>query len=218
MVHVEIDDGHALQAPGQGLGRTHGDVVEQAETHGGVARGVVAGRPHGAEGALAAAVQHRVHRRDEGAGRTQGGVERAGRQAGVGIEVMRAALRHRGEHRVDLRLRVHARELGARGARRLHAIQRGEAVVVQRLQHRAQPVRALRMTGAGVVIEAGGVGEQEHGRAGGRGRISGRGAGDGTRAPHYFLRFSCCHSTSPWPLARASTRASTNSRSDRRLR
>jgi len=33
-----------------------------------------------------------------------------------------------------------------------------------------------------------------------------------------FLRRSCCHNTSPWPLARASTRASTNSRSERRFR
>ena len=29
---------------------------------------------------------------------------------------------------------------------------------------------------------------------------------------------SCCHSTSPWPSARPSTRHNTNSRSDRRLR
>ena len=31
-------------------------------------------------------------------------------------------------------------------------------------------------------------------------------------------RRSCFHSTSPWPSARASTRARTNSRSDSRLR
>ena len=33
-----------------------------------------------------------------------------------------------------------------------------------------------------------------------------------------FLRRSCCHNTSPWPDARASTRAMTNNKSERRLR
>ena len=57
--------------------------------------------------------------------------------------------------------------------------------------------------------QAGGVGVQAQ-------RFRGSGGRVGRRVQ--ALRRSWFHNTSPWPLARASTRESTNSRSDRRLR
>ncbi len=74
----------------------------------------------------------------------------------------------------------------------------GVAVVAaQRLEHDLQPGLAFGMLRAGVVAQAGRVGQDDHGAASRR-------------------RWS--HSTSPAPSARASTRASTNSRSESRLR
>ena len=50
MVDIEIDDRHAFQSMhGQSLGSAYGDVVEQAETHGDIARGVMTGWANRAE-------------------------------------------------------------------------------------------------------------------------------------------------------------------------
>jgi len=67
------------------------------------------------------------------------------------------------------------------------------------------PAWTLGVPRAGIVLQAGRMGIQpQHAAA--------YSAGGGLR------RRSCCHSTSPWPLARASTREITNSKSDKRLR
>ena len=101
--------------------------------------------------------------------------------------------------------RVHPQQLIAGGPGCLDPVECGVAVVIQCLQYHAQPCRLLGMPRPGIVQQAGGMGVQpQHAAA--------YPAGWGLR------RRACCHSTSPWPLARASTREITNSRSDRRLR
>ena len=51
VMHVEIDHRHALGAVlGAGMQRGDGDDVEQAEAHGAGRLGMMARRPHGAEG------------------------------------------------------------------------------------------------------------------------------------------------------------------------
>jgi hypothetical protein len=49
------------------------------------------------------------------------------------------------------------------GERRLGALEAGKLLVVERRQHRAQPVGALGMVRAGVVRQEGGVRDQERG-------------------------------------------------------
>src|SRR6202012_4394862 len=85
VVDVEVDDGHALEAAHvERVARGDGDVVVEAEAHRGVARGVVAGRPDGAEGVLGAAVQHEVGGGDGGAGGAQRGLAREAAGGGGG--------------------------------------------------------------------------------------------------------------------------------------
>ena len=79
VVHVEVDDRHALQAAHvERVARRDGDVVEEAEAHRLAARRVVARRAHGAEGVLDLAVDHRVGGRHRGAGGAQRRVPGAG--------------------------------------------------------------------------------------------------------------------------------------------
>ena len=88
VVHVEIDDRHALQLAV--LDRVRGGdgrAVEQAEAHRHVAGRVVARRTHRAERALRIAVQHRIGGGHRGAGRAQRGFGGRGRKHGVGIQV-----------------------------------------------------------------------------------------------------------------------------------
>ena len=70
MVHVEIEDGDAVQPVDvQGVRGGARDVVVEAEPHGAVALGVMSRRPHTAEGIVGLAAEHQVDRPNRGAGR-----------------------------------------------------------------------------------------------------------------------------------------------------
>ena len=87
----------------------------------------------------------------------------------VGVAVERHRVPRRGtdaEDRLDVVLRMHPAELFHGRLRRLVADQGGEILLVQRLQHRAQPVRAFRVLLAGLVQQAGAVGQQQGAHAG----------------------------------------------------
>ena len=196
VVHVEIGDHHPLQPVRvKRVRRGHGRRVEQAEAHRHRAGGMVARRPHGAEGLGVFARHHRVHGRHAGAGGAQRGLGRFHRHGGVFVQAQQA-VEGGVEQARDQVARVHAQQGVARRARRL-APRRHRERGAHRVQHRLQPRRALRVPGPGVVRQAGGMGVEKHAQP---------------------FRRSWFQSTSPWPLARASTRASTNSRSESRLR
>jgi len=196
VVHVEIDHRHARQAVRvHGVRGADGDAVQQAEAHCGIAGGVVAGRAHGAEDPRHLARQHRVDGCDHRAGGAARGLGRGRRHRGVGIEAQQGrAVELRVEDRIDQRGGVHPRRGLAAGERSFPPVEAGKGGV-QRIQHRLQARRAFRVAGTGLVVEAGRVGVDAHQR-----------------------RRSWRQSTSPWPLPRASTRQSTNSRSESRLR
>ena len=87
VVHVEVDDGHALHAVAlAGVLGGHRHVAEEAEAHGLVARGVVAGRAGAAEGVFQLAGNHRVHRVDGGTGRQQRRAVGVAVHRSVGVE------------------------------------------------------------------------------------------------------------------------------------
>src|SRR5664279_2314500 len=87
VVHVEVDDGDALQAAYvERVARRDADVVEEAKAHRLVARGVMAGGPHRAERVLGAAVEDRIGRGNGGAGGAHDGGPGTGPGYGVGID------------------------------------------------------------------------------------------------------------------------------------
>lgn len=70
VMDIEINDGDAFDGLcGERMGGTDGDVVEQAETHGGVGGGVMARRTHRAERATAGIGKHRIDGSADGTGR-----------------------------------------------------------------------------------------------------------------------------------------------------
>jgi hypothetical protein len=121
----------------------------------------VPGRSHGAEGVARLARQHRIDRGAAGAGGPQRGGARSRRQHGVGVDRLQPALRHRGQQAADEGVGMGAGDLLDRRLGRLAPLQQGEGLVLQRRQHRPQPVGPLGMAGAGVVADAGRVGEEQ---------------------------------------------------------
>jgi hypothetical protein len=83
VMDIEIDHGHTVQPPGfQRMACGDGDAGKQAEPHGAVAFGVVAGRARGDKGVLCPAIQHRVHRRNASADACQRRAQRSGARHG----------------------------------------------------------------------------------------------------------------------------------------
>ena len=92
VMHVEVDDGHALQAvPLQRVLGADRDVVEKAEAHRAVVAGMVAGRAHRAEGVFEFARDDRVGGRQHRAGGTQRRVPGVRVHQGVGVDLGIAA-------------------------------------------------------------------------------------------------------------------------------
>ena len=100
------------------------------------------------------------HRLDRPAGGTQRGFEAAGRHARVGIQLADPHLRRRLADHFDIGPGVHPLQVGGRRLRRLAPIQ-VEARVVERIHDRLQPRRPLGVASAGVMVQHGGMGEQE---------------------------------------------------------
>ena len=160
VVHVEIDDRHALQAAHiERVARCDRDVVEEAEAHRLIARRVVAGRAHRAERAFDLAVDHRVGRGDRGAGGAQRGVQGAGTRGGVGVDRSRHAAACDALQKV-LQLGhvtggVREHQVIELDERRVAALERhvqagGQQVVVDRVE----PLRAFGMPAPHVVAAA----------------------------------------------------------------
>jgi hypothetical protein len=162
VVHVEIEDGNALEPVDRaGVQRADGDVVEQAKSHGPAALGVVAGGPHRAKGIAALARRHRIHGTAQRPHRAQRRLPRAGGNGGVEVEADAPGLRNGGHGLGDIRAVVHALDLRAAGAARLAPRERGELRRVQCLEYGLKPCGAFGMPRAGVVLHAGGMGENE---------------------------------------------------------
>ncbi len=96
VVHVEIDDGDALE-PMRGLGVARGDrgVVEETKTHRRRRFGVVSGRPRRDEGVVDAPARHFVHGVNRPARRAKRGLPGPRRHRGVRVE-LNAPLARRG--------------------------------------------------------------------------------------------------------------------------
>ncbi len=120
VVHVEVDDGDALDAvDGERVRGADRDVVEQAEAHRAVALGVVTRRADRAEGAAALAARDQVGREDQRARRMQRGRQRMRAHRRVRIDVVEARGRALRLDRREVALAVDASQLLLRRGRRL---------------------------------------------------------------------------------------------------
>ena len=131
--------------------RGDGHVVEQAEAHGAIGFGVMAGRAHDAESAIELAVEDPVHGIAGRPRGEQGGGVRPRAGLGVGVEAHGAP--GGGGHRGHVCGGVHALQLFARGVPRRHRLQPPFEIGVEQPEaDRIQPLRPLRMSGSGIVL------------------------------------------------------------------
>ena len=162
VMHVEIDDGRARDAVfALGVARGDGDVVEEAEAHRLADLGVVAGRAHRDEGVAMLARHHGFGRRDRAADAAHHRFPRARRHRGVAIDIDQSAGRRDVAQLGDVVLVVAERDEVEIALRRLVAHQELEALMRQRLLHRAQAVGPFGVSGRRDVVEAGLVGEEK---------------------------------------------------------
>ncbi len=156
VMHVEIDDRDALQAVHfQRMTRRDGDIVEEAEAHRPRRLGVMPRRTHAAKRVVVAARDHGVRRGDRRARRPQRRLIRLRTHHRVRIDLRAPFERPPMLDEIDMRLRVHAREVGFIGERRLFALdQRVDAARDQLILDRLQAARAFGMPRPHVVEKA----------------------------------------------------------------
>ena len=155
VVHVPVDDRHALEAARARVRGRDRHVVEQAEAHGLRGPGVVPGRAQERDALGDGAVDHRVDHRDERPGGQPGDLDALCRHVGVGVEV--ASLAAQLAERLDEAGVVHASELVVGRGAGLDAIEEGAGG--RRLRdagsRRDQPLGALGVVAEGSVpVEA----------------------------------------------------------------
>ena len=150
VVNVVVDDRDPIDAERTGMRRADRDVVVEAEAHGAIAFGMVAGRANQREGPGVPAVDHpldTLHRSARGQQRHLVGL---GAGEGVGIE------RDRRPRRLGDPLQVvavvHAVELLARGGARRHDFASRAAPGVGHDVHDLGPFGTLGMTGRVLVL------------------------------------------------------------------
>ena len=158
MVDVPIDDCDALGAVRRlRVAGRDGGVVEEAEAHRLRALGMVAGRPHGAEGVGGLPGHHPVDRRHGGADAAQHRLVGARRHHGVGVDLHEALARSGVRDGAHVRLGMGEQQAGGVRLRRLHPPQRRKTLLRDRLLDRADAVGPFRMAGGRLVLENGGV-------------------------------------------------------------
>jgi hypothetical protein len=155
VVDIEIENGNAFQAQNiERLRGTHGDIVEDTETHGKVAFGVMARRSHGTESVLEFAFDDGTHRRRDGTGRAQGRIAGTGREHGIAIKLALPDHGNGGKNFVDISEGMDAAELFAAGFRRLAPVESGIDRIIEEAKDRHQTLHALGMPLPGIVVQA----------------------------------------------------------------
>jgi hypothetical protein len=161
-MHVEIDDGRALDAVfALRMARGNRDIVEEAEAHRLADLGVMAGRAHCDEGIAVLAVHHRFGRRHRTADAAHHRFPRARGHRGVAVDIDLAAGRRDVTKLGDVILVVAERDEIEIALRRQVARQELETLNRQRFLHRAQAVGSFRVSRRRDVVEAGLVGKEK---------------------------------------------------------
>ncbi len=195
VVRVPVDDGDALVAKREQPARRDGDVVEQAETHRPVRRGVVPRRADQREGYEA--LQPQFERIEDAAQGEQGDLEALSRHVRVVVDPFPAAQLGRAADALQVARGVHAQDLGRLGPGRLHLRQtRPQVGGAQMLDDRADAFRRLRVVpgvvlGVALVPDDGDVGHAVSSRACGSGHDVDHGASPLPRQLQGYHRSPC---------------------------
>ena len=175
VMHVPIDDGDALgpvlllrMAGGDG------DCVEKAEAHRRFALGMMTRRAGGDKGVVGGPLKHRIHRRIRRADGIHDRLKTLRARHRVGVDAGEALFGDRGRDLGEEILRMRQQHRFLRPARRLDAGERGEILVVEGGEQRAQALRALGVAGRGEVFEVDGVGVEVGGHGGNIGEDGGK--------------------------------------------
>src|ERR1019366_6880881 len=165
VMHIPVDDEHAIET----LDSTRvvcgdGDVSEEAESHRGSTKRVVAGRAHRAEAALRRTREREVDGVEDASGARRGGLPRTRARDRVGVELAAALLRERTNTR-DVRRVVREGDLVVVRVPPLEMVERfiQLEIVAQCARNRAKPADVLGMTPARVMPTAVGVRDERDG-------------------------------------------------------
>ena len=141
-----------------GVKRADGDVVEQAEAHGPARLGMMARRPHRAEGVVYLAGHDRIDGVADRAGGAQRGFGRTRAHHRVAIDPAAIIVLHRREHMVDQGRGMHQMQNRRVDPWCLPPLQPGDVRFLQAIEHGGDPRRALRMMAAGPMVQTGRMG------------------------------------------------------------
>src|SRR5206468_1165850 len=133
--------------------RRNSDIVEQAEAHAGIGRGMMAGRTHDAERVLCFPAGHRIHGIQHAADGLQRYFERARADLGVAGAQGCQAMGYVAPDDLDVLAAVAERELVlARRARPDAQRILDRSLALQRMQHGVAALRTLRMPVSGPML------------------------------------------------------------------
>ncbi len=150
MMHVVVDDGHALRAQRAGVGGRNGDVVVDAEPHGPGALGMMAGRTHQRDRLQMRFPHDPLNRIDGRSRREPGDLGGFGRGVRVRIEHGRAA--GGSGNALEIGRVVHAGELLVGRERRGHDLAALPPPFVRDHVHHVGALGALRMPGRRLML------------------------------------------------------------------
>jgi hypothetical protein len=156
VMDVEIDDRNPFEIVlSEGMGRADGNVVEQAKAHCPISLRVVSGRTDTTECGVVLSLRYKFDSGDCRACGTPGSLSRGRSDDRVGIETRIFPCAGCGVDSVDVRRRMHAKQLLATCYRRIDV---GEQVPEPRFHQpifdSRQPSTAFRVVFASVMIEA----------------------------------------------------------------
>ena len=155
MVDIEIDHRDSADAVDcSGMGRGHGNAVEQTESHGSAGFGMVSRGANRAERPPMGTRNHLVDGCNDGAGSPQGSLAGAWRKDRIGVDLGPTVAWHRSENVVNLGPRMDPLNLLDRRVRRRPALQPAEIGGFERSHDRPEAVGSLGMSGTGVVLRA----------------------------------------------------------------
>ena len=158
VMHVEIDDRHALGAVnGLRLAGCDRSEIKEAEPHRPRCLGVMAGRPHGHEGVIDPARHDLVHGEDAAAHGMRDRLPGAWAHHDIFRNLDQPRRGSGGLDALDVIGRVDAKKRLLVDPGRQVAMKHLENLALERPFEHEDPIGALRVSGAGIVFEAGGM-------------------------------------------------------------
>lgn len=164
VMHIEIDHGHPLQTTRQSMTSSHRHIVEEAETHGLIGAGMMAGWTYRAEGIAGLAIDYRINGCHGSARRMASRCQGVRIEQGIGIERMVALTGYGCRDARQVIGRMHPQQRLVTDRRGLTLLQVGQHPHRQQvICDGIEPIRAFGMPAAHFMPAAHGVGVVQSG-------------------------------------------------------